>query len=67
MRIAVNAQIALGRGPEFQIGHGVLMSDVKPQTLGLNEALGTLCVGWAKVRARGRGILRGHTRNCSGS
>lgn len=43
--VVVNEQIALGRGPEFQIGHGVLMSDVKPQTMGLDEALGTLCVG----------------------
>ena len=67
MRIAVNAQIALGRGPEFQIGHGVLMSDVKPQTLGLNEALGTLCRVGEGAGTRGRGILRGHTRNCSGS
>ncbi|EBT5341703.1 AAA family ATPase [Klebsiella michiganensis] len=60
--IAVNAQIALGRGPEFQIGHGVLMSDVKPQTLGLNEALGTLCVGWAKVRAHVEEVFFGDTR-----
>lgn len=60
--VAVNAQIALGRGPEFQIGHGVLMSDVRPQTLGLNEALGTLCVGWAKVRAHVEEVFFGDTR-----
>ncbi len=60
--VAVNAQIALGRGPEFQIGHGVLMSDVKPQTLSLNEALGTLCVGWAKVRAHVEEVFFGDTR-----
>ncbi|WP_369989586.1 AAA family ATPase [Pseudomonas xanthosomatis] len=60
--VAVNAQIALGRGPEFQIGHGVLMSNVKPQTLGLNEALGTLCVGWAKVRAHVEEVFFGDTR-----
>lgn len=59
---AVNAQIALGRGPEFQIGHGVLMSDVKLQTLGLSEALGTLCVGWAKVRAHVEEVFFGDTR-----
>lgn len=60
--VAVNAQIALGRGPEFQIGHGVLMSNVKPQTLDLNEALGTLCVGWAKVRAHVEEVFFGDTR-----
>ena len=60
--VAVNEQIALGRGPEFQIGHGVLMSDVKPQTLGLDEALGSLCVGWAKVRAHVEEVFFGDTR-----
>jgi len=60
--LAVNAQIALGRGPEFQIGHGVLMSDVKPQALALPEALGTLCVGWAKVRAHVEEVFFGDTR-----
>lgn len=59
---AVNGQIALGRGPEFQIGHGVLMSDVKPQTLSLPEALGSLCVGWAKVRAHIEEVFFGDTR-----
>lgn len=60
--VTINAQIALGRGPEFQIGHGVLMSDVKPQTLGLTDALGTLCVGWAKVRAHVEEVFFGDTR-----
>lgn len=60
--VAVNAQIALGRGPEFQIGHGVLMSDVKPQTLALPETLDTLCVGWAKVRAHVEEVFFGDTR-----
>lgn len=60
--VAVNEQIALGRGHEFQIGHGVLMSEVKPQTLPLQEALGTLCVGWAKVRAHVEEVFFGETR-----
>ena len=60
--VAVNAQIALGRGPEFQIGHGVLMSGVKPQTLGLPEALDILCVGWAKVRAHVEEVFFGDAR-----
>lgn len=60
--VAVNGQIALGRGPEFQIGHGVLMSNVKPQTLPLAEAMGALCVGWAKVRAHVEEVFFGDTR-----
>ena len=60
--VAVNEQVALGRGPEFQIGHGVLMSDVKSQTLPLPEALGALCVGWAKVRAHVDEVFFGDTR-----
>lgn len=60
--VAVNEQIALGRGPEFQIGHGVLMSDVNPQALSLNEVLGVLCVGWAKVRAHIEEVFFGDTR-----
>lgn len=60
--VAVNEQIALGRGPEFQIGHGVLMSHIKPQTLPLSEALSTLCVGWAKVRAHVEEVFFGDTR-----
>lgn len=60
--VALNEQISLGRGPEFQIGHGILMSDIKPQTLPLPEALGTLCVGWAKVRAHVEEVFFGDTR-----
>lgn len=60
--VAVNEQVALGRGPEFQIGHGVLMSDARPQTLPLSEALSTLCVSWAKVRAHVEEVFFGDTR-----
>ena len=60
--VNVNSQITLGRGPEFQIGHGVLMSDVKLQTMNLHEALSTLCVGWAKIRAHVEEVFFGDTR-----
>ena len=60
--VAINEQIALGRGPEFRIGHGVLMSDVKPQTLALPEVLSMLCVGWAKVRAHVDEVFFGDMR-----
>lgn len=65
--VAVNEQIALGRGPEFRIGHGVLMSNVELQTLSLVEALGVLCVGWAKVRAHVEEVFFGDTRGIAAS
>lgn len=58
----VNQQISIGRGSEFQIGHGVLMADVKPNTLGLPEALAFLCVGWSKVRAHVEEVFFGDLR-----
>lgn len=60
--MSVNAQITLGRGPEFQIGHGVLMSSVVPQMLDLPEALSMLCVGWAKVRTHVEEVFFGDIR-----
>lgn len=60
--VAVNEQISLGRGSEFQIGHGVLMSDAKPSAMTLYEALAFLCVGWAKVRAHVEEVFFGDIR-----
>lgn len=60
--VAVNSQISLGRGTEFQIGHGVLMSDAKPSDMTLDEALSFLCVGWAKVRAHVEEVFFGDIR-----
>lgn len=60
--VAVNEQVALGRGPEFQIGHGVLMSAPNLLALPLQEALGVLCVGWSKVRAHVEEVFFGDTR-----
>jgi 5-methylcytosine-specific restriction protein B len=60
--VAINQQIALGRGPEFKIGHGVFMSDVNPQSFGLQETLAALCVGWAKVRAHVEEVFFGDIR-----
>lgn len=59
---AINEQIALGRGPEFRIGHGVLMSGAKPQTLSLSEVPGILCMGWSKVRAHVEEVFFGDSR-----
>jgi 5-methylcytosine-specific restriction protein B len=47
---AVNRRIALARGREFQIGHGVFMHDHPP--LGtVPEAIAFARTGWARVRA----------------
>ncbi|MGV3569889.1 MAG: AAA family ATPase [Ramlibacter sp.] len=59
---AINQQISIGRGPEFQIGHGVLMADVNPQAMNLLEALAFLAVGWAKVRAHVEEVFFGDVR-----
>lgn len=60
--VAVNEQISLGRGAEFQIGHGVLMSDAATDSMALEEALSFLCVGWAKVRAHVEEVFFGDIR-----
>ncbi len=59
---AINAQISLGRGSEFQIGHGVLMSDAKPAETTLEEALRFLCPGWERIRAHVEEVFFGDTR-----
>jgi 5-methylcytosine-specific restriction protein B len=59
---SVNEQISLGRGPEFQVGHGLLMTETKPQTVSLQDALATLCIGWAKIRAHVEEVFFGDTR-----
>jgi 5-methylcytosine-specific restriction protein B len=60
--VAINGQVSLGRGAEFQIGHGVLMSDAKPSEMALEEALSFLCVGWSKVRMHVEEVFFGDIR-----
>lgn len=45
---AVNRRTRLGRGPEFEIGHGVLMQGTPPRTI--VEALAYVRVGWQRIR-----------------
>lgn len=46
---AVNRRIALGRGPEFRIGHGVLMaSDAKPASI--SDALEHFATSWRTIK-----------------
>lgn len=59
---AVNVQISMGRGPEFQIGHGVLISVPKPTSTTLEEAKAFVSVGWAKIRAHVEEVFFGDVR-----
>lgn len=46
---AINARIALGRGPEFRIGHGVLMAgETKPKDV--PEALDHFATAWRTIK-----------------
>lgn len=45
---AVNKRIRLGRGPEFELGHGVLMAGAPPATV--DEALDYVHEGWRRIR-----------------
>jgi len=60
--VAINEQITLGRGPEFQIGHGVLMTESNLKTMPLREVLNLLCIGWSKVRAHVEEVFFGDVR-----
>lgn len=60
--IEVNKQISLGRSPEFQIGHGVLMGTQVPATPSITEALELACVGWAKIKAHVEEVFFGDLR-----
>jgi 5-methylcytosine-specific restriction protein B len=61
---AVNARIALGRGPEFRIGHGVLMA-VSEVPHGLDAALQHAANAWRAVRTHVDEAFFGDTRGAS--
>src|SRR5262249_31066271 len=46
---AVNRRIRLGRGAEFEIGHGVFMRGTPPTT-SVAEAIAFVRAGWGRVR-----------------
>lgn len=58
---AVNTRISRGRGPEFQIGHGVLIGPQSPPT-GLDPALNFLHERWVFVQAHIAEVFFGDTR-----
>lgn len=57
----VNRRISLGRGPEFQVGHGVLM---QANVAGMNrdETLTAVATSWLKVRTHVQEIFFGDVR-----
>lgn len=63
----VNRRIALGRGPEYQIGHGVFLASAVPSPSGdaatdLADALRYLQAPWRRIRAHVDEVFFGHTR-----
>lgn len=59
---ALNRQITLGRGPEFQIGHGILMPGQDPKRFSLDEAKAFLASAWSKVLAHVEEVFFGDMR-----
>lgn len=59
----INRRISLGRGPEYQIGHGVFMDDETAPPPGLvAPALESIAAPWRRIRAHVDEVFFGHTR-----
>jgi 5-methylcytosine-specific restriction protein B len=58
----INMRISIGRGSEFQIGHGVLFSDLDINGISLDDAFGLLSAGWGKIRAHVDEVFFGDAR-----
>jgi len=61
--LAINTKISLGRGSEFQIGHGVLIYETKPAELSVEEAKAFVSLGWAKIRSHIEEVFFGDIRS----
>ena len=57
----LNRRISLGRGSEFQVGHGVFMADVSPN-MTKDAALAVSSTHWGKVRAHVQEVFFGDLR-----
>jgi 5-methylcytosine-specific restriction protein B len=58
----VNDKISLGRGAEFQIGHGVLFGDIKIDDIDVAQALNFVSLGWGKIRSHIEEVFFGDMR-----
>lgn len=59
--VAVNARIRIGKGAEYQIGHGVLMGAAPPT--GVDDALSYIKPGWEVVKAHVEEVFFGDVRS----
>ena len=58
----VNERIGIGRGVEYEIGHGVLFGPVEIDELDLEKALDFICLGWEKIRSHVEEVFFGDLR-----
>jgi 5-methylcytosine-specific restriction protein B len=58
---AVNSRVRLGRGSEFQIGHGILMNGSDAPAAGLDDALFAVAQSWKVIRAHIDEVFFGDT------
>jgi 5-methylcytosine-specific restriction enzyme B len=59
---AVNERIAVGRGKDFQIGHGVLMGTL-PDVVSVEDAEAIVARGWDKIVAHVTEVFYGDVRS----
>lgn len=60
--VKVNERIAIGRSPEFQIGHGILMPPSGTAPAELNSALAMAVLSWNAVKAHLNEVFFGDIR-----
>lgn len=60
--LKVNSRIRIGKGADFQVGHGVLMGHSNPATAKLDDALRDTAQAWEKIRAHVEEVFFGDLR-----
>jgi 5-methylcytosine-specific restriction enzyme B len=58
----INERISIGRGVEFEIGHGVLFGSVDIDKLDTEKALDFVSTGWEKIRSHVEEVFFGDLR-----
>lgn len=58
----VNRRISLGRGPEYQLGHGVFLEGDEAPPTDVEDALKFIATPWGRIRAHVEEVFFGHTR-----
>lgn len=58
----VNERIRIGRGAEFEIGHGVLFGGINIDELDTDKALDFVSTGWEKIRSHVEEVFFGDLR-----